>query len=105
MDEKLNKESRLKLIEMLGTFFRYMLSLDEYTLGLVCNVVEPQDKDLPVTVKTLSTLRGCSRQAIHRKMLSAIQENPELAVLFAPLLRKISSAKRNFFLKNALLEV
>ncbi|MBE6378164.1 MAG: hypothetical protein E7051_05020 [Lentisphaerae bacterium] len=99
MDNELNKEARLELIGMMAKFFRFLLSLDIYTLGLVCQTVAPPD-DEPVTIKTLSRLRGCSRQAIHRKILDSIQENPELSALFAPLLRRISSAKQSFVLKK-----
>ena len=101
MEEKLNKETKLQLIGMMAEFFRFMLSLDEYTTGLVCNTVIPQDGE-DTSVKTLSRLRGCSRRVIHRKMLDAISENPELAALFVPLLRKISAAKRSFVLKSSL---
>ena len=84
-----------KLIPMLGEFFRYLLSLDEYTLGLICQVVSPAGSE-PVSVKSLSMLRGTSRQAVHRKILTVIGEPPELSQFFMPLIRRISSARRNF---------
>lgn len=86
-----------QLITMLGKFFRYLLELDEYTLGLICQVVAPTDGK-ESTVKTLSRIRGCSRQAIHRKILSIIGEKPELSGFFAPLMKRISSARQNFIL-------
>jgi hypothetical protein len=71
---------------------------------LICHTIAPAD-DEPVTVKTLSRLRGCSRQAVHRKILSIIQENPELAAFFLPMMKKISSARQSFVFKRALQEV
>lgn len=95
LNSSCNLRDREKLIPMLGEFFRYLLSLDEYTLGLICQVVAPTGSE-PVSVKTLSMLRGTSRQAVHRKILTVIGEHPELSQFFSPLIRKISSARRNF---------
>ena len=99
MDNELNKEARLELIGMMAKFFRFLLSLDIYTLGLVCQTVAPPD-DEPVTIKTLSRLRGCSRQAIHRKMLSVIGIHPELSALFLLATTKLSAGRKAFLRKR-----
>ena len=71
----------------------YLIDLDEYTLALICQTVSGDENHQPVTVNSLSSRLGCSRQAVHRKMLSVIAAHPELSGFFRRVITKFAAAK------------
>lgn len=88
---------RNEMISALARMFRWIISLDSYTLGLVAEIVVPGKVDASgVSIARLAALRGCSRQAIHGKMLTAVMEHPELASLFQTVLRRVGSLRSKF---------
>ncbi|MBO5667975.1 MAG: hypothetical protein J6S43_02505 [Lentisphaeria bacterium] len=89
------------IIDRLGKFFRYLLELDEYTLGIVTQIVAPAGSKAPATVRELGALHDCSRQAMHRKMLRIISRHPELSALFQLLMPKLSAGRRVFLRRRA----
>jgi len=88
----------------LGDLLRFLLTLDDYTLGILAEVIVP-DKDNPGggrTVTELARLHRCTRQAMHRKTLAAVRKHPELAGIMRITLRKISRSRRSFAAGEAL---
>ena len=49
-----------------------------------------------VNVAALARARGCSRQAIHEKMVTAVARHPELASLFQTALRRVGNMRSKF---------
>ena len=90
-----------EMISALGRFFRYLLDLDDYSIGIIAEVVAPGDKNKHCTIPYLSKIRGCSRQAMHGKVLRLISEHPELAALFRDTLYKLSGARQSFMRHRA----
>jgi hypothetical protein len=90
-----------QLIPALGKFFRYLLELDEYTLGLIRELIAPSYPDGKGSVSRLAELHGCSRQAVHRKMLSIIGTHPELSALFLLATGKLSAGRKAFLRKRS----
>ncbi len=83
-------------ISMLGQFFRYLISLDDYTVGIICEVINSGNKRTPCTVAELGRLHGCSRQAMHRKILDIIAGKPELSSLLQGTMYKLSRGRQRF---------
>ena len=84
-------------LSMLGDFFRYLLNLDKYTLELLKAIFDDQrDEDDVPSVAELASRRGCSRQAVHRKILDIIHEHPELSRLFSLTLRHLPRDRRRY---------
>ena len=83
-------------IAMLGHFFRYLISLDDYTVGIICEVINSGGKSNPCTVAELGRLHGCSRQAMHRKILDIIAGKPELSSLLQGTMYKLSRGRQRF---------
>lgn len=84
------------IVYALSRFFRYLLALDSYTLGIISQIITDSANGERPSVSQLSKLRGCSRQAMHRKLLSVIARNPELAGIFAGAMSRIDSGRRLF---------
>lgn len=84
------------LIPMLGQFFRFLLELDDYTTGIICELISPADRTKKCTVSHLGRLHGCSRQAMHRKILDIIAARPELTSLLKSTMYKLSSGRQRF---------
>ena len=82
----------------LGELLRFMLSLDDYTLGFLAEVIVPDDSRPGAgrSIADLARLHRCSRQAMHRKALAAVRRHPELAGLFQLTLRKIGRGRASF---------
>ena len=78
----------------LGSFLRFLLSLDDYTLGILAAVIQGQNDHL--SVAQLARIRHISRQGMHRKTLDAARKSPELAQLLACVVLKIRKAKGDF---------
>ena len=88
---------RSNLISMLGRFFRFLLELDDYTMGIVCEVVKPSaETPHGCTVSYLGKIHGCSRQAMHRKILDIIARKPELTSLLKNTMYKLSRCRQHF---------
>jgi len=98
-EEKENTPPRLT--EMLGRFFRYLLDLDDYTVGVITEVVAPSDPKRECSVAALGKVHGCSRQAMHRKILYIIGKHPELSLLFREMMYKLGSARQRFLRQQA----
>ena len=82
---------------MLGRFFRFLLELDDYTIGIISEVITPADPERKsCSVSALSKLHGCSRQAMHRKILDIIARRPELALLLKSTMSKLSRGRQCF---------
>ena len=84
------------ILTVLSRFFRYILDLDDYSLGIIREVIAPTENGTPCTVSQLGRLHGCSRQAMHRKMLYMISRHPELASLLKSTMYKLSSSRQMF---------
>ena len=82
--------------DMLGRFLRYLLELDKYSLELLKMVIVPDPENGAVrSISEMARRRNCSRQAVHRKVLSTIAKHPELAGLFALLIKKLPTRNRS----------
>lgn len=85
-----------RLISMLGRFFRYLIGLDDYTIGIICEMLNSGNVSGNYTVSKLSRLRGCSRQTMHRKLLEIIARRPELSSLLQGTMYKLSRGRQRF---------
>ena len=84
-------------LRRLSEFCRFIFSLDDYTLGILAAIIVPGDSGAAnCTVSDLARLHGCSRQAMHRKMLASVRRHPELAQTFRVALRKIGRGRTLF---------
>ena len=89
-------------LSRLSEFCRFIFSLDDYTLGILAAIIVPGDADARnCTVSDLARLHGCTRQAMHRKMLASVRRHPELAQLFRVALRKIGRGREFFRSREA----
>ncbi len=98
-EEPENAAPQHHVLEELATLLRYLLSMDAYTLGIVADIIAPEDapeRTGSVSVGELARHRNCSRQAMHRKLLASVRRYPELASLFQTTLRKLGNAKSRF---------
>ncbi|MBR2345365.1 MAG: hypothetical protein IKA71_06225 [Lentisphaeria bacterium] len=100
-EENCSESETSEIISALSSFFRYLLDLDTYTLAIIAEVIKPQEPGVHCTIPYLSRLRGCSRQAMHRKMMKIIGAHPELSALFRNTLYKLSDARQNFLRRRA----
>ena len=100
-EEEAAAEDRRGMADAIGSFFRYLLELDDYTVGIISEIISPSAAGVRCTVSQLSKLHGCSRQAMHRKMLSIIALHPELSSLFQNILYKLGSGRRRFLRHRA----
>lgn len=90
-----------EFVSALSRFFRYMLDLDDYSVGIIAEVVSPSEKAKHCTIPYLGKVHGCSRQAMHGKVMRLISEHPELAGLFRDTLYKLSGARQSFLRHRA----
>ena len=88
-------------LTILSRFFRYILELDDYSLGIIREVIVPAGSDKPSSVSHLGKLHGCSHQAMHRKLLDMIASHPELALLFRDIMFKLPRSRQIFLRKRA----
>ena len=84
-------------IEKLAQFFRYLLNLDKYTLSMLKMFFDDNagNGEIP-SVADKAERRGCSRQAVHRKILDVIKQHPELSKLFLSTLRHLPRDRRRY---------
>ena len=98
----LDEPEKQQLIPMLGQFFRFLLELDDYTVGIISELISPSDKSVKhCTVSHLGKLHGCSRQAMHRKILDVIAHHPELTTLLKGTMYKLSSGRQRFMRRRS----
>lgn len=98
--EEEQPDLRNEMISALARLFRWIASLDSYTLGIVTEMVSPEKPDGDgVSIAALARRRGCSRQAIHEKMVTAVARHPELASLFQTALRRVGGMRSKFRLR------
>ena len=89
--EESNNEEQITIDE-LAEFFNWLIRCDEYTLGIIQElIISPE-----ITVSQLAAKHGVTRQAMHRKILSVIGRKKELSTLFLTTMPKLSSARKNF---------
>ena len=85
------------LIPMLSRFFRFLLELDDYTIGIISEIIAPGERsEKRCTISHLGRIHGCSRQAMHRKILDIIARRPELTTLLQSTMYKLSSGRQLF---------
>lgn len=77
-------------------FLNFLLHLDNYTLGILAEIIAPSRERKRFTVAELARLHGISRQGMHRKLLDTARKSPELASLLAMTVRKIRRARQEF---------
>ena len=87
------EDNQSNFIAMLGEFFHYLVNLDDYTIGIICKIVNSGKN---CTVTELGKLHGCSRQAMHRKILNIIAKKPELSSLLQGTMYKLSRGRQRF---------
>ena len=101
-EENIRRQDKNCFISMLSRFFRFLLDLDDYTIGIICEIVTPSTpSSRTVSVTTLSKLHGCSRQAMHRKILDIIAHRPELALLLKSTMSKLSRGRQCFLRRRS----
>lgn len=83
--------------EELASFLNFILHLDDYTLGILAELIAPTRSGIGrYSVAELARLHGISRQGMHRKVLDVARKSPELAGLLAMSVKKIQKARRDF---------
>lgn len=81
----------------LAEMLRYLLHLDDYTLGVLAELIAPSaTAERAATVAELARIHGISRQGMHRKMLAIAKESPELAGLLQLTVLKLRRSRREF---------
>lgn len=80
-----------------AAFVRHLMNLDDYTVG----VVEEVAGDRAHSIRELADKSGVSRQVMARKVAHLMALNPELTLLFLPLMPKLSSGRQRFLRKTA----
>ena len=95
-DEEDAEPSASPELAALSEFCRYILHLDDYTLGILAEIIAPRTARRDVCVAELARVHRCSRQAMHRKMLSSVRKHPEIAGVFQVALRKIGRCRSAF---------
>lgn len=80
----------------LAGFLNFILHLDDYTLGILAEIIAPSREAKRYSVAEIARIHGISRQGMHRKMLDVARKSPELAALLAMTVKKIRRARREF---------
>lgn len=80
----------------LAGFLRFLLFLDDYTLGVLAEIIAPSRDGSRPSVSDLARVRGISRQGMHRKTLDMARKSPELASLLSMTVKKIQKCRREF---------
>ena len=89
-----------EIIDLLTMFFSYLIDLDDYSLGILLQIMRP-DADSRQSVSSLAAKHKCSRQAMHRKILDIIADHPELSILFRNILYKLPASRWLFLYQQA----
>lgn len=92
-DEEQTDDGDLSLSRAeVAAFVRHMMNLDEYTLGVIGEVAGGKVR----SVHDLADRGGVSRQVMARKVADLMALNPELTLLFLPLMPKLSAGRQRF---------
>ena len=84
-------------IEKLAQFFKYLLNLDTYTLSMLKMFFDDNSENGEIpSISEIACKRGCSRQAVHCKILDVIKLHPELSKLFLATLRHLPRDRRRY---------
>lgn len=84
-------------IRDMAEFLRFMLELDDYTLGILSEIIVPgSDNIRHCSIAELARLHNCTRQAMHRKILRTARQNPKLGKLLQMTFRKIRRSRGQF---------
>lgn len=78
----------------LATFAKYLLTLTDLELGVLQQVISGAR-----SIADLAVSAGKSKQTLHKNIIDTIAKHPELGVLFATLMPKLTVA-RSRFLRN-----
>lgn len=79
----------------LATFARYLLLLDDLTLGIIQDILRGD-----ASLADVADEAGLSRQAVHQKITRDIKSRPELSILYMALMPRLASAKKRFYRKK-----
>ncbi len=80
----------------LAGFLMFLLRLDDYTLGILAEIIAPSQTGRRCSVADLARIHGISRQGMHRKVLDVARKSPELCSLLRMTVKKIQKARREF---------
>lgn len=81
--------------QALASLLTYLLHLDDYTLGILAEIIGP-DRDGRLTAAKLARTRGCSRQRMHLKLIEIARNYPELRPLLKLTLLKLRKSRSTF---------
>lgn len=81
-----------------AAFVHHLMSFDDYTLGVIEEVAGAGVH----SIRELADRGGVSRQVMARKVAHLMALNPELTLLFLPLMPKLSSGRQRFLRKRSL---
>lgn len=80
-----------------GGFLSYILSLDDYTLGVLSEIIAPTELSAKrLSVAQIARVHKISRQGMHRKTLDMARKSPELASILKCVVMKIRKSKVDF---------
>ena len=88
--------SKMRSSSDFAGFLNFLLHLDNYTLGILAEIIAPSREAKRYSVADLARIHGISRQGMHRKMLDIARKSPELATLLAMTVKKIRNARQEF---------
>lgn len=95
-DEPTGDEPVRESLDLAG-FLRFLLFLDDYTLGILAEIIAPsQSHAKRYSVADLARIHGISRQGMHRKVLDVARKSPELASLLRMTVKKIQKCRHEF---------
>ena len=77
----------------IADFLKWLLDVDDYTLGILRELIL---SSAPLSVSELAKIHGCTRGAMHQKILNIISNDYRLAPLFLATMPKISRARKRF---------
>ncbi len=81
----------------MAQFLRFLLSIDDYTLGLLAELIGgTPERRRCFSISELAQLHHCTRQAMHRKILRSARSNPELAQLLQLAFCKVRRSRLSF---------
>lgn len=80
----------------LAAFFSFILHLDNYTLGILAEIISPSKAGTRLSCAEISRIHGISRQGMHRKLIDTVRKSPELSSLLACVLMKVRKARSDF---------
>lgn len=81
--------------QAVASILAYLLHLDDYTLGILAEIVGPEHGDR-ITAAKLARIRGCSRQRMHLKLIEIAERYPELRPLLKLSLLKLRKSRAVF---------